>query len=95
MSSPARQPKVPLKATTKVTGMATPRSATPFTPSAPTKSAVTSLHVARLAQVSQSAVSRTFTLGASVSELTRTKVNDAARQIGYRQIGRASCRERV
>jgi DNA-binding LacI/PurR family transcriptional regulator len=48
------------------------------------KTTVTSLHVARLAQVSQSAVSRTFTPGASVSELTRTKVNDAARQLGYR-----------
>ena len=48
------------------------------------KVAVTSLHVARLARVSQSAVSRTFTPGASVSELTRTKVNDAARQLGYR-----------
>ena len=48
------------------------------------KVAVTSLHVARLAQVSQSAVSRTFTPGASVSELTRSKVNDAARQLGYR-----------
>ncbi len=48
------------------------------------KVAVTSLHVARLAQVSQSAVSRTFTPGASVSEQTRTKVNDAARQLGYR-----------
>lgn len=50
----------------------------------PAKSTVTSLHVARLAQVSQSAVSRTFTPGASVSELTRAKVNDAARQLGYR-----------
>jgi DNA-binding LacI/PurR family transcriptional regulator len=48
------------------------------------KVAVTSLHVARLAQVSQSAVSRAFTPGASVSELTRIKVNDAARQLGYR-----------
>ena len=48
------------------------------------KSTVTSLHVARLAQVSQSAVSRSFTPGASVSELTRTKVTDAARQLGYR-----------
>ena len=85
MPSPARQPKAPLKATARAvgtaTGTATPR---PPTPSAPTKSAVTSLHVARLAQVSQSAVSRTFTPGASVSELTRTKVNDAARQLGYR-----------
>lgn len=48
------------------------------------RASVTSSHVARLAQVSQSAVSRTFTPGASVSALTRTKVNDAARQLGYR-----------
>ena len=46
--------------------------------------AVTSLDVARLAQVSQSAVSRAFTPGASVSELTRAKVEDAARKLGYR-----------
>jgi DNA-binding LacI/PurR family transcriptional regulator len=46
--------------------------------------AVTSLDVARLAQVSQSAVSRTFTPGASVSEVTRAKVEDAARKLGYR-----------
>jgi DNA-binding LacI/PurR family transcriptional regulator len=45
---------------------------------------VTSLDVARLAQVSQSAVSRTFTPGASVSEATRTKVEEAARKLGYR-----------
>ena len=45
---------------------------------------VTSLDVARLAQVSQSAVSRTFTPGASVSEGTRTKVEQAARKLGYR-----------
>lgn len=44
----------------------------------------TSLDVARLAQVSQSAVSRTFTPGASVSEATRTKVEAAARMLGYR-----------
>ena len=44
----------------------------------------TSLHVARLAQVSQSAVSRTYTPGASVSELTRQKVMDAAQKLGYR-----------
>ena len=44
----------------------------------------TSLDVARLAQVSQSAVSRTFTPGASVSEATRTKVEAAARKLGYR-----------
>lgn len=45
---------------------------------------VTSLDVARLAQVSQSAVSRTFTPGASVSEATRIKVEEAARKLGYR-----------
>jgi len=46
--------------------------------------AATSLDVARLAQVSQSAVSRTFTPGASVSDLTRAKVEEAARKLGYR-----------
>ena len=45
---------------------------------------VTSIDVARLAQVSQSAVSRTYTPGASVSEVTRKKVEDAARKLGYR-----------
>jgi DNA-binding LacI/PurR family transcriptional regulator len=45
---------------------------------------VTSFDVARVAQVSQSAVSRTFTPGASVSELTRRKVLEAARKLGYR-----------
>ena len=45
---------------------------------------VTSIDVARLADVSQSAVSRTFTPGASVSELTRAKVMDAAGKLGYR-----------
>ncbi len=48
------------------------------------KSAVTSFDVARLAQVSQSAVSRTFTSGASVSEATRARVMDAAQKLGYR-----------
>ncbi len=48
------------------------------------KATVTSFDVARLAQVSQSAVSRTFTPGASVSELTRRKVLEAARKLGYR-----------
>ena len=48
------------------------------------KSNVTSIDVARLANVSQSAVSRTFTPGASVSEATREKVMDAARKLGYR-----------
>lgn len=48
------------------------------------KSTVTSLDVARLAQVSQSAVSRSFTSGASVSEATRARVMDAAHKLGYR-----------
>jgi DNA-binding LacI/PurR family transcriptional regulator len=40
--------------------------------------------VADLANVSQSAVSRTFTPGASVSEQTRRKVLAAAQKLGYR-----------
>ena len=48
------------------------------------KSPVTSFDVARLAEVSQSAVSRAFTPGASVSEPTRLKVLEAARKLGYR-----------
>ncbi|ALM86838.1 LacI family DNA-binding transcriptional regulator [Bordetella sp. N] len=40
--------------------------------------------VADLANVSQSAVSRTFTPGASVSEETRRKVLAAAQKLGYR-----------
>lgn len=40
--------------------------------------------VARLARVSQAAVSRTFTPGASVSDETRAKVLDAARKLNYR-----------
>ncbi len=40
--------------------------------------------VADLAEVSQSAVSRTFTPGASVSEQTRRKVLAAAQKLGYR-----------
>lgn len=47
------------------------------------KAQVTSFDVARLAAVSQSAVSRTFTLGASVSDCTRRKVLEAARKLGY------------
>lgn len=39
--------------------------------------------VARLAGVSRSAVSRTFTPGASVAEKTRAKVMHAAEQLGY------------
>ncbi len=45
---------------------------------------VSSVEVARLAGVSQSAVSRTFTQGAYVSDDTRDKVLTAARQLGYR-----------
>jgi len=48
------------------------------------KASVTSSDVAQLANVSQSAVSRTFTEGASVSEETREKVLTAARTLGYR-----------
>lgn len=40
--------------------------------------------VARLAGVSQSAVSRAFTPGASISPEARRKVTDAAKQLGYR-----------
>ncbi|PXW55161.1 LacI family DNA-binding transcriptional regulator [Chelatococcus asaccharovorans] len=45
---------------------------------------VTSADVARLAGVSRSAVSRTFTPGGSVSEAVREKVQAAARELGYR-----------
>ena len=48
------------------------------------KPTVTSADVARAAHVSQSAVSRTFTRGASVSEDTRRKVLQAADELGYR-----------
>ncbi len=48
------------------------------------KPSVTSTDVARLANVSQSAVSRTFTSGASVSDSTRSKVLAAAETLGYR-----------
>lgn len=44
---------------------------------------ITSADVARLAGVSQSAVSRTYSPGASASEATRTKVLDAALKLGY------------
>jgi len=44
----------------------------------------TAHEVARLAGVSQSAVSRVFTPGASVSEETRKKVTIAAKRLGYR-----------
>ncbi|WP_226782471.1 LacI family DNA-binding transcriptional regulator [Oceaniglobus trochenteri] len=45
---------------------------------------VTSLEVARCAGVSQSAVSRVFTPGASVSKAMRDKVLRAAEDLGYR-----------
>lgn len=45
---------------------------------------VTSVDVARLAGVSQSAVSRVFTPGTSVSDKTAEKVRRAASQLGYR-----------
>ena len=44
----------------------------------------TALDVARIANVSQSAVSRAFTPGASVSEQTRGRVMAAAKSLGYR-----------
>ena len=47
------------------------------------KPPITSADVARLARVSQSAVSRTFTSG-SVSAETRKRVEAAARELGYR-----------
>lgn len=48
------------------------------------RSNVTAQDVAQLAKVSQSAVSRTFTPGASVSPDTRERVMIAARSLGYR-----------
>lgn len=48
------------------------------------KSGSTAMDVARLARVSQSAVSRTFTSGASVSDATRERVISAAKTLGYR-----------
>ena len=45
---------------------------------------VTSIDVAKRAGVSQSAVSRTFTPGAAVSDATRRKVLDAAKALSYR-----------
>jgi len=48
------------------------------------KAPVTSSQVAEHAGVSQSAVSRTFTPGASISPKTRAKVLAAAKELGYR-----------
>jgi len=45
---------------------------------------VTAYEVARVAGVSQSAVSRAFTPGSSISERTRSRVADAARKLNYR-----------
>jgi len=48
------------------------------------KEKVTSMQVAKLAGVSQSAVSRVFTKGASASQKTVDKVKKAADELGYR-----------
>ena len=48
------------------------------------KPGVTSSQVAEHAGVSQSAVSRTFTPGASISSKTRQKVLASAKELGYR-----------
>ncbi len=48
------------------------------------KRPATATDVARRAGVSQSAVSRAFTAGASISEETRARVLEAARALGYR-----------
>lgn len=48
------------------------------------KTPVTSRDVARLAGVSQSAVSRCFSPGASISEEKRKKILEAAKSLGYR-----------
>ncbi len=48
------------------------------------KNVVTSGDVARRARVSQSAVSRAFTPGASVAPETRERIHEAARDLGYR-----------
>ncbi|VAW21564.1 hypothetical protein MNBD_ALPHA11-1410, partial [hydrothermal vent metagenome] len=45
--------------------------------------APTETDVAKLAGVSQSAVSRAFTPGASVAKTTREKILKAAQKIGY------------
>ncbi|MEM1303174.1 MAG: LacI family DNA-binding transcriptional regulator, partial [Pseudomonadota bacterium] len=51
---------------------------------------VTLKEVAEKAGVSRSAVSRTFTAGASVSDRTRRKVLKAADELGYRPNALAS-----
>ena len=49
-----------------------------------TKKTSTSLDVAKLAGVSQSAVSRCFTKGASISSRTKLRVIEAAKKLGYK-----------
>ena len=49
-----------------------------------TKKTATSQDVATLAGVSQSAVSRCFTKGASISNRTRLRVREAAKKLGYK-----------
>jgi len=49
-----------------------------------TKKIATSLDVAKLAGVSQSAVSRCFTKGASISSRTKLRVREAAKKLGYK-----------
>ena len=49
----------------------------------PKRSSISAMRVAELAGVSRSAVSRTFTDGASVSPATRAKVLAAAEKLGY------------
>ncbi|MGU3574420.1 substrate-binding domain-containing protein [Brucellaceae bacterium C25G] len=51
--------------------------------SKPTRMPISAQRVAERAGVSRSAVSRTFTEGASVSETTRAKVLKAAEELGY------------
>lgn len=48
------------------------------------KRIATSLDVAKLAGVSQSAVSRYFTKGASISSRTKLRVREAAKKLGYK-----------
>jgi len=56
----------------------------PLPPPETRRRTATAYDVARLAGVSQLAVSRAFTEGASIAEPTRLKVVEAARQLGYR-----------
>ncbi len=52
--------------------------------SAPRRRGVTAMDVATAAGVSQSAVSRSFTPGASVAPVTRARVLEVAQELGYR-----------